>query len=142
MTDPFSDVDLPTQRREARERAVSLLYEAEMKSTPIGDVIDSLPLPPDELAGVLAMGVGVHVEALDELIEAALDRSWSMARLAVLDRLVLRLATYELVHRPEVPHGAIINEAVELAKYFSGPEAAKFVNGVLGTIASRTRDLP
>ena len=63
-----------------------------------------------------------------------------MGRLAVLDRLVLRLATFELAHRPDVPRGAIINEAVELAKYFSGPEAAKFVNGVLSTIASRTRN--
>ncbi len=139
MSDPFEDVDLPTQRREARERAVSLLYEAEMKSLTIAEVIDALPVRPDDLIGLLAMGVGDHVEQLDELIGGALDPSWSFARLAVLDRLVLRLGTFELAHRPDVPTGAAINEAVELAKYFSGPDAAKFVNGVLSTIAKRTR---
>ena len=138
MSDPFGD-DLATQRRDARERAVSLLYEAEMKSVSIGEVIDHLPLVPDDLVGLLAMGVGDHAAALDETISEALDASWSIERLSVLDRLVLRLGVFELTHRPDVPVGAVINEAVELAKNFSGPEAAKFVNGVLSTVAQRVR---
>ena len=140
MTDPFEDVDLATHRREARERTVSLLYEAEMKSTTAASVIDALPIVPDELVVELTVGVSDFAERLDEQVAASLDASWTMARLAVLDRLVLRLAAYELSHRPQVPTGAIINEAVELAKYFSGPEAAKFVNGVLSSVARNVRD--
>jgi len=140
VTDPFEDVDLATHRREARERTVSLLYEAEMKSTTAASVIDALPIVPDELVVELTVGVSDFAERLDEQVAASLDASWTMARLAVLDRLVLRLAAYELSHRPQVPTGAIINEAVELAKYFSGPEAAKFVNGVLSSVARNVRD--
>jgi N utilization substance protein B len=138
VSDPFAD-DVATQRRDARERAVSLLYEAEMKSAPIGEVIDDLPLVPDGLVGLLAMGVGDNLAELDEAISGALDPSWSIERLSVLDRLVLRLGVFELTQRPDVPVGAAINEAVELAKHFSGPEASKFVNGVLSTIAKRVR---
>ena len=139
MSDPFDDVDIATARREARERAVSLLYEAEMKSETVAAVVDALPIPPEPLAGELAVGVEDVADELDEHITDALDASWSFERLAVLDRLVLRLGTYELAHRPSVPVGAVINEAVELAKYFSGPDAGKFVNGVLSTIATRVR---
>lgn len=139
MSDSFDDVDIATHRREARERAVSLLYEAEMKSKPIAETISLLPLAPSDLVVELATGVGERTAELDALLAAALDESWSMSRLAVLDRIVLRLGAYELSHRPEVPTGAIMNEAVELAKYFSGPEAGRFVNGVLSSVVRSTR---
>jgi N utilization substance protein B len=140
VSDWFDDVDLATHRREARERTVSLLYEAEMKSVTSADVIDALPIVPDALVIELTVGVWEFAESLDEQVAACLDKTWTMARLAVLDRLVLRLAAYELIHRPQVPKGAVINEAVELAKYFSGPEAARFVNGVLSSVARNARD--
>ena len=139
MTNPFEDIDLPSRRRDARERTVSLLYEAEMKSTTVAEVIDSLPLGVDELVLLLATGVADNQTQIDEHITGALDPSWSMDRLAVLDRIIMGLGAFELEHRSAVPTGAIINEAVELAKHFSGPEAARFVNGVLATLATKLR---
>jgi len=137
--DPFAPIDLPTQRRDARERAVTLLYEAEMKSVAGTEIVDELTLAPDPMAAELVVGVSDKQTLLDEHISASLAKSWSLHRLAVLDRIVLQISTYELMFRPQVPTGAVINEAVEIAKHFSGPEAAKFINGVLSTIAKAVR---
>lgn len=137
--DPFAPVDLPTQRREARTRAVTLLYEAEMKQMSASAVLDELLLAPEPMAAELVVGVDDHQAELDEQISAALDRSWSLNRLSVIDRIVLRVATYELAHRAQVPTGAAINEAIEIAREFSGPEAGKFVNGVLSGVARSVR---
>lgn len=139
MTNPFEDVDLPSQRRDARERTVSLLYEAEMKSTTVAEVIESLPLGVEELVMTLAIGVADHQAQINDHVAGALDPSWTMGRLAVLDRIIMGLGAFELEHRPDVPTGAIINEAVELAKHFSGPEAGRFVNGVLANLATKLR---
>jgi transcription antitermination protein NusB len=137
--DPFSAVDLPTQRRDARERAVTLLYEAEIKSIGGAEVIDSLAIAPEPMVSELVVGVSDTAQVLDEQISAALDSSWSLARLAILDRIVLRIGTYELMYRDQVPTGAAINEAVEMAKLFSGPEAGRFVNGVLSGVSRSVR---
>jgi len=110
-----------------------------MKSSCVADVIDSLPLEVDELVVLLVTGVADHQSQIDDHLTGALDVSWSLGRLAVLDRIVMRLGTFELEHRPDVPTGAVINEAVDLAKHFSGPEAGRFVNGVLATLASKLR---
>lgn len=137
--DPFAPVDLPTQRREARTRAVTLLYEAEMKGRSASMVLDELTLAPEPMAAELVVGVDDHQLELDEQISAALDAKWSLARLSVIDRIVLRLATYELMYREQVPTGAAINEAVDIARQFSGPEAGRFVNGVLSGVARAVR---
>lgn len=137
--DPFSAVDLPTQRRDARERAITLLYEAEIKSIGGAEVIDLLTIAPEPMVSELVVGVSDTSQVLDEQISAALDGSWSLSRLAILDRIVLRLGTYELMYRDQVPTGAAINEAVEMAKLFSGPEAGRFVNGVLSGVSRSVR---
>lgn len=137
--DPFGPEDVPTRRRDARERTVEVLYEAEMKAVTAASVIDEMLLAPDPLVVELVVGVEDHQTELDEQISMALDRAWTLARLSVLDRLILRMGTYELVHRPQVPLGVVINEAVELAKLWSGPEAGKFVNGVLSGVARSVR---
>jgi N utilization substance protein B len=67
------------------------------------------------------------------------DAGQDLYRLAVIDRLVLRLAVYELLERPEVPPAVVINEALELARTFSGPDAVRFVNGVLNQLARQKR---
>ena len=69
------------------------------------------------------------------IAEAATN--WRIERLAIIDRLVLRLAVYELLERPAVPPAVVINEALELARTFSGPDAVRFVNGVLDAIRKR-----
>jgi N utilization substance protein B len=86
----------------------------------------------------LLIGVDRHRERIDALI-ARFAIGWTMDRMPVIDRSLLRLSTYELLERPDVPIGAIISEAVELAKRFSTEESGRFVNGVLASIAGEVR---
>jgi transcription antitermination protein NusB len=125
-------------RREARERALSLLYEADTKACRPDEVLDGLPVPPDPFAGDLVAGVGAHQEDIDDTIRR-FARGWSLERMPVVDRAVLRMAIYELVHRPDVPTGAVISEAVELAKRYSTDDSGRFVNGMLSNIAEEAR---
>jgi N utilization substance protein B len=125
-------------RREARERALSLLYEAESKDQPAGVVLDDLPVPPDPFVVDLVSGVAEHTDRIDELIgRHAID--WTLDRMAAVDRSVLRLATYELLERPDIPAGVVLSEAVELAKRYSTEESGRFVNGVLSAISGEVR---
>jgi transcription antitermination protein NusB len=126
-------------RREARERAFQLLYEAEVKHEPATDVLAQQPLAPDEFAVDLVEGVEAHRAEIDALIvEHA--RNWELDRMPALDRAILRMATFELAHRPDVPTGATISEAVELAKQYSTDDSSRFVNGVLSAIADQVRE--
>lgn len=125
-------------RREARERALGLLYEAETKGVDPVELIAMLPLRPDEFTVELIEGVVANSDELDALI-AELARGWSLDRMPMLDRAVLRLGTYELTHRLEIPTGAVISEAIELVKRFSTVDSGKFVNGVLSAVADRVR---
>jgi transcription antitermination protein NusB len=121
-------------RHEARERALSLLYEAEQKGVPVDEVLAGLPLEPDPFAEDLVRGVAQYTDELDQVIGARAT-NWRLDRMAMLDRTLLRLGTYELLHRPDVPTAVVIDEAVELAKTYCGDESPRFVNGVLARIA-------
>ncbi len=87
-----------------------------------------------EYADALVRGVRKDVEKLDERIRAA-SQNWRLERMARIDRNALRLGTYELLTRTDVPRAVVLDEAVELAKRFGGEESSKFVNGVLDRIA-------
>jgi N utilization substance protein B len=137
--DDVRDEDpLPGSRREARERAFHLLYESEMKGEGPGAVLASLPFEPDTFAVELVRGVGETRPQLDQLITAH-ARNWEIDRMPALDRALLRLACYELAHRPDVPTGAVISEAVGLAKRYSTDDSGRFVNGVLSAVAAEVR---
>jgi N utilization substance protein B len=125
-------------RREARERALSLLYEAEIKEQSPVDLLAELPVDPDPFAADLVRGVAEHCDELDGVITGfAID--WALDRMPVVDRNVLRLAVFELLHRPDTPVGAVISEAVELAKRYSTEDSGRFVNGVLASVADSHR---
>ncbi|MGH9281746.1 MAG: transcription antitermination factor NusB [Acidimicrobiales bacterium] len=125
-------------RRESRERALSLLYEAEVKDLAPADLLAELPLRAEPFVADLVRGVGTHRERIDELIgRFAID--WTLERMPAIDRNLLRLAVYELLERPDVPLGAVISEAVELAKRYSTDESGRFVNGVLAAVANEVR---
>jgi N utilization substance protein B len=126
-------------RRQARERALGLLYEAYSKDQPAGTIIADLPVTPDPYAATLALGVQDHRGDLDSVVARHLKGGWRLERLPVIDLAVLRLATYELAHEPGVPVAVVISEAVELAKQFSTDESGRFVNGVLGAVAAELR---
>ncbi len=79
-------------------------------------------------------GVSDHQEEIDELI-SSYSQGWTIDRMPNVDRAVLRLASWELLHNPEVPAAVAMDEAIELAKEYSTEDSARFVNGVLGKIA-------
>lgn len=131
--------DVPDRRSDARERALYVMYEAAQKGVTGTSVLASQVVAPDDLTTVLVTGVETHRDRLDEVIAAkAAGAGWTLARMPVLDLSVLRLATFELIERLDVPVAVVIDEAVELAKRFSTDNSGRFVNGVLASLA---RDL-
>jgi transcription antitermination protein NusB len=129
---------LPVGRREARERALSLLYEAESKGVSPGAVVAELPVKPDAFAEDLVVGVASEQARIDSLISSHAI-GWAMDRMPVVDRALLRMATYELLEHEDVPTAVIISEAVDLATQYSTDESGRFVNGVLAAIAKEVR---
>lgn len=128
-------------RRRARAAALQALYECEIGDLTVGEALnvldrvgepDAAALSPADrrFADTLARGVLEQTTALDERIGQA-ARHWRVERMATLDRLVLRLAVHEWTARPDTPPRVVMNEAIELARAFSGEDAARFVNGVL-----------
>lgn len=126
-------------RRDARERAVELLYEAEVKGLDPAAVVDALPLTPDAYALELALGVTDHHIEIDALLERY-ARNWSLGRMAATDRTVLRVGAFELATQHDVPTGAALSEAVDLAgQYGSTDDTSRFVNGILANVAREVR---
>jgi N utilization substance protein B len=128
-------------RRQARAVALQALYECEVGGLSLPEAFGVLAGAgePDvaalgdsdrAFAETLARGVTEQRDALDERIGQA-SLHWRVERMAALDRLVLRLAIHEWLARPETPPRVVINEAIELARAYSGEDAARFVNGVL-----------
>jgi transcription antitermination protein NusB len=114
------------------------LYEASAKGSPVREVLEELPVAPDQFTIDLVRGVDSSLVELDALIEShSID--WALDRMPVVDLTLLRLATYELCHRPDIPTAAVISEAVELAGQYSTDESGRFVNGVLAAIATEVR---
>jgi N utilization substance protein B len=128
---------VPT-RREARERALSLAYECELRDADIDRVLADLPVSPDPYATRLVRGVAEHHDEIDALLRKYSEH-WALERMPVLDRALLRLGTYELAYVPEVPTAAAITEAVELAKQYSTKDSGRFVNALLSRIAEEVR---
>jgi N utilization substance protein B len=125
-------------RSDARERALHLLYEAHAKSESGSSIVESQVLVVDDLVLEIVQGVDGITAFADEIItENAIG--WTLARMPVIDLIVLRIAIFELKSRPDVPTAVILNEAVELAKTFSTDESGRFVNGILSTIAKKVR---
>ena len=125
-------------RRQARERALELLYEIEAKDRPAAEVLAELAVEPDAYALAVVQGVDEHRDQLDGVI-ARYARDWSLERMPVIDRSLLRMAVFELAHRPDVPTAVVIDEAVDLAKAYSTDDSGRFVNGMLSRIAEELR---
>jgi N utilization substance protein B len=128
----------PAPRHQARERALTLLYEAELKGERPSAVIDALVMEPDAFVVLLLQTVDERAEEIDHQVDAAAI-GWDLDRMAVVDRNVLRLAVAELLACPETPTAVILNEAVELASAYSTDDSGRFVNGILATLATDIR---
>jgi len=134
---------LNSARHRAREFALQGLYGWLLAGGDCAAIADRLKSSPgygqaDEAYFLeLMQGTTGSAEALRAHFESAIDRP--LADLSPVEHSILLIATYELVHRPEIPHRVIINEAVELAKDFGGSEGFRYVNGVLDKLATRIR---
>lgn len=125
-------------RHTARETALQMLFQMDIGNNTYEVALNTL----EEAAfskklalftESLVKGVTEHLTELDALIHKH-SHNWQLDRLSGVDRAILRLAAYELVYTTETPANAVINEAIELAKYFSSDEAPAFVNGILDSI--------
>jgi N utilization substance protein B len=117
-------------RRAGRRQALFLLYQWDLTGQPLASLYEG---EPDEFASALAQAVADRAEELDRRITAA-SEEWPADRLGTLERNVLRIGVYEL-EEGSVPREVAINEAVVLAKRYASEDAARLVNGILGSIA-------
>lgn len=124
------------ERTLARKQALQLMYQGEILEKTPRELIDNGQLVPEtqglgEYALMLLDGAKESLEAIDELIESASD-NWTLDRMPVVDRSLLRLTTFEMRYVDDVPVSVSINEAVNLAKEFGGDDSPRFINGILG----------
>ena len=128
-------------RRKARECALQMLFAADVAEMPHNEVVQTywaelgdtdIEEPAREFATRLASGALSQVQALDERIRSRAEH-WRIARMAIVDRNILRLAVYEFLYEP-TPRTVAINEALEIARRFSTYEATQFINGILDAI--------
>ena len=101
-------------------------------------MLGDLPVAPDPFVSAVVDGVGRELSRIDQLISAHAI-GWELERMPAVDRALLRMATYELIGRPDVPTAVVISEAVDLAAQYSTDDSGRFVNGVLAAIAAEVR---
>ncbi len=138
----------PQAKRRAREAALQMLYQCEVGRAgafesiasywPLQDEAADPGEPLREFANSVVRGTLERQDELDALLTAH-AQNWRVERMAVIDRIVLRMALYEMLVERETPSKVIINEAIELARSFSGDEAVGFVNGVLDAVKKDLR---
>ncbi|TFC78310.1 transcription antitermination factor NusB [Cryobacterium cheniae] len=130
-------------RTKARKRAIDILYAADVRQTTIPESLaveaERAANEPARMASWLYArdiidGVVDHREEIDELIETY-SQGWTLKRMPVVDRAILRIGIWEILFNDAVPHAVAIDEAVEAAKILSTDDSAGFVNGLLGRIA-------
>jgi N utilization substance protein B len=125
-------------RREAREEALAVLYEVESTGATVADALAARRVEVSTYAALLASGVDEQRAELDDLIRRNLT-GWRLERMAVVDRILVRIGAWELCNADDVPTGVALSEAVELATQYSGEDSPKFVNGLLRAVANEVR---
>jgi N utilization substance protein B len=138
----------PQAKRRAREAALQMLYQCDVGRAgafesiasywPSRDADRDLPESMREFANGVVRGTLDRREEIDAMLTAH-AQNWRIERMAVIDRIVLRMAVYEMLAEATTPSKVIINEAIELARSFSGDEAVPFVNGVLDAVRKELR---
>jgi N utilization substance protein B len=137
----------PHRLHEAREAALQILYQWDIGKVDVARAAETLfdlqwshaEAAPDDVrqfASTLAADTVERLPAIDQLIADTAER-WRPERMAVIDRLILRMAVCELLRDPSTPHAVIINEALELGRAFSTEDSVKFINGMLDAIRKK-----
>ncbi|WP_273850711.1 transcription antitermination factor NusB [Guptibacillus spartinae] len=127
------------KRRHAREKAIQVLFQIDVTDTDPREALQHVlnEGEGDEFLSELVFGTLENLEKIDAVIKENLV-NWTFSRIGNVDRSVLRMATYEMVMRDDIPVNVSLNEAVELAKLFGGEESGRFVNGVLSKIMQKS----
>jgi N utilization substance protein B len=132
-------------RRKARKRALDVLFAADVRGADIAQVFaeethrehpDPARFGDTDYATDLVNGVAEHLADIDSRL-SAVTTDWPLSRLAAVDRTILRLASYEIVYRSDIPTAVAVSEAGELAQEYSTDESRSFVQGVLGALVKR-----
>lgn len=127
------------QRRKAREHTLRILFQMEFEdSNPqeaLGQYWKSRKTTPEikEYSTWLAKGIASNQKTIDSLIQSVSEH-WRISRMALIDRNILRMAVFELLYEDNIAPAIVINEAIEIARRYSGDEAATFVNGILDAV--------
>lgn len=131
------------KKSQARHHAVQALYQWQMTGQDIRDIHDQF-LSEQDTGGFelkyfdrLLRGVPGHLVELDQQLGPCLDRS--IESVDPVERAILRLGAFELIHQPDIPYRVVINESVELAKVFGAEQGHRYVNGVLDRLARKVR---
>ena len=124
-------------RGKARSRALDVLFEAEQRSVSAFDVLRARREKTDQVINPYTLeiveGVVSQQAAIDEFLETY-SQGWSLERMPSVDRIILRIGTWELLYNNDVPDGVAVSEAVALAKTLSTDESPQFINGLLGRL--------
>jgi transcription antitermination protein NusB len=133
-----------TRRRDSRRTAVAILYQADLTGRPPLDVLEERRSLGEGgavsgFAEDLVRGVAEHQEEIDALIGEHAE-GWTVPRMAAVDRTLLRVASYEILYRDDVPAAVAVDEAVAAAKELSTEDSGRFVNGVLGRIVQEGKE--
>ena len=133
------------RRRKAREIALQILFQIEFNDCDLDLILDqywefkSVEKEVEKFSRWLVKNVAEHREDLDSTIQSVSEH-WRLSRMAVIDRNILRLAVFELSFGENIAPAIVINEAIEIAKKFSGTQAANFINGILDAIKRKMED--
>lgn len=129
---------LHLSRREDRETGLAYLYESDMTGDDMAVVLERNRADSDDYGYSVAQGVGEHQREIDALIDGVAE-DWTVSRMPGIDRSILRMGVWELLHSPSVPATAVVAEAVALANEYSTEKSAPFINGILVKLASTQR---
>ncbi|MBI1929286.1 transcription antitermination factor NusB [Candidatus Poribacteria bacterium] len=134
-------------RTQARVFALQMLYQAEITNEPIDLIRERFwktaiaSETVKHFADVLVKGASEHQIVIDRAIRSAATKNWPLHRMPVIDRCLLRSATYELLYLVDIPPAVSINEAIELAKAYSTEDSPKFINAILDKIKDMKSDM-
>jgi N utilization substance protein B len=134
-------------RRKARESALQVLYQLEFDEKPVEDALaqcwqgKEASSETREYGSWLVREILAHREEIDRVIQSNAEH-WRISRMALVDRNILRLAVFELLYEKNLAPAIVINEAIEIAKKFSGQESSHFINGVLDAVRKKAVTAP
>jgi N utilization substance protein B len=130
------------QRRKAREYALKILYMIDIRKEPPEKIIEEFWKNVEEkekiksFANEIVNGVIEKIKEIDEII-SSVSLNWNIERMSYIDRNILRIGTYEIFFRNDIPKAVSINEGIEISKKYGDEDSPKFINGILHKIKEK-----